>query len=1075
MEHSQRDKQGMGTKVHCKSYLPGYYSMRDLNEDSSSSSWPLFYGDDNVTSGQYYNGFMPRTITDRCLGHDKDALKQKMLEHETIFKNQVHELHRLYRIQRDMMEEIKRKELHKHRASIEPSSSSNLHGSQMPSKDARNWHVPGIPLLNSGYGRTSMSGFEIVNSPLSCTKGNDTQAGPFQFQDGCTSKDSDALDSRPSKVRKKLFDLELPADEYIHREEGEQLPDHKVSGMLSYVSNGDQKIETRSSMKFSLGDGGTTDFHRDVSASGSRLRGSGGLADLNEPIQIEEVTAPSSVGFVGHTSSRGETKGINQFGKGNARVLGVPGETMYSHNGSLINSSIESKGNERGWLSHIYEAGTSKSNPSSVTQGLQQNKFPIPSHSAQVMLNQVYHPQGIYPTGYSWEDLWRDGPNRGLQSSDRNHDHSNNSHLEPLAASHFHGTCPSIIPTSVANSWSHSISSWTKPTNGFTQKLTTFQPPFSSAAGLQPYAQSQETFGDKWHVSVSSRLNLGSGNELTTRNGFHHGSASGSKELPVHFPLSGFDHLNSSRDNNVASDRLTNPGFEKFLSGSSRVDLKPAIDINLNEVLPKTSSSEAVPLQDHMDGKIKPDDQRTALPWIKPKPAYKNEVANTRKLELSEDFGCLQASSYCKTEVVSDLNQMFIPNVMLPTSDLEIGAKKEIRGTQNIKKILGFPIFEPNSCKNESSDHVSTSTTLDSPPEGKKVNDERKNRMIDINLSCESDEQITAEELVVEKEMCTEATGIRHHIDLNSSISEDEDPPAPSIASNNGCVKIIMDIDLEAPVLLDSEDVNTPSKENMQHEASLQSPEHKPEKIQDEVLRNAAETIFSISTSCQQIHMDDGICHPSEASLSDSLIWFVNVLSSHADELDKSGKESRVRDRAPFHDLCEEIDEFESMTLQLTETKEEDYVPKPFVPEVEKVEEMGAGSNRTRRGQTRRGRQRRDFQRDILPGLASLSRHEVTEDLQIFGGLMRATGHSWNSGLTRRNGTRYGGARGRRRTVVESSPTAISSPVSIPLTQQLSNIEARLEDGSLTGWGKTTRRPRRQRCPAGNLPTVALT
>ncbi|CAI9785268.1 unnamed protein product [Fraxinus pennsylvanica] len=1048
----------MGTKVHCKSYLPGYYSMRDLNEDSSSSSWPLFYGDENLTSGQYYNGFMPRTITDRCLEHDKDALKQKMLEHETIFKNQVHELHRLYRIQRDMMEEIKRKELHKHQASIEPSSSSNLQGSQMPTKDARDWHMQGISLLNSGYGRVSMSRFEIVNSPVSCTKGNDTQAGPFQFQDGCTSKDSDALDSRPSKVRKKLFDLELPADEYMHTEEGEQLPDQKVSGMLSYVSNGDPKIEPQSSMKISLGDGGMTDFRRDVSASGSHLRGSAGLADLNEPIQIEEVTAPSSIGFIGNTASCGATKGINQFAKGNPGVFGVPGETIHSHNGSLINSSIESKGNERGWLSHIYEAGTSKYNPTSVTQGLQQNKSPIPCQSAQVMLNQVHHRPGIYPTVYSREDLWRDEPNR---------DHSSYSNLEPNAASHTRGPYPSINSTGFANLWSHSISSWTKPTNSSTQKLTTFQPSSSSASGLHPYAQSQETFGDKWKVNVSSRLNLGSGNDLTKRNGFHHGSTSGSKELP------GFDYLNCSRDNKVTSDRSTNPGFAKFLSGSSHVDLKPAIDINLNELLPKNSSSEAVPLHDPTDGKIMPDDQQMALPWLKPKPAYKNEVVNTRGSELSGDLGCFQASSRCKTEVVSDLNQMFMPNIMLAPSDLENGAKNKISETQNVKKIFGFPIFEPNARNIESSDRVSTLTTLDSPPEGKRVKDGRKNRMIDINLACESDEPITTEELIAEKEMRTEATGIRHHIDLNSSISEDEDPPAPSTASNNGCVKIILDIDLEVPVLLDSEDDNTPSNENIQHEASLQPLEHEPGKIQDEVLRNAAETIFSISTSCHRIPMDDGICHPSDTSYSDSLIWFVNVVSSLADELQsKSGEESRVGDPAPF---CEKMDEFEAMALQLTETKEEDYMPKPFVPEIEKVEEMGAGSNRTRRNQTRRGRQRRDFKRDILPGLTSLSRHEVTEDLQAFGGLMRATGHSWNSGLTRRNGTRYGGARGRRRTVIESSPTAISSPVSIPLKQQLSNIEARLEDGSLTGWGKTTRRPRRQRCPSGNLPTIAST
>lgn len=63
--------------------------MRDLNDDSSSSSWPLFYEDKVVANGQYYNGFMPKTLVDGYPGHDKDTLKQKMLEHEAVFKNQV--------------------------------------------------------------------------------------------------------------------------------------------------------------------------------------------------------------------------------------------------------------------------------------------------------------------------------------------------------------------------------------------------------------------------------------------------------------------------------------------------------------------------------------------------------------------------------------------------------------------------------------------------------------------------------------------------------------------------------------------------------------------------------------------------------------------------------------------------------------------------------------------------------------------------------------------------------------------------------------------------------------------------
>lgn len=63
--------------------------MRDLNEDSNSCSWPLYYGDKTLTNGQYYNGFWSRVAADAYPGYDKDVVKRTMLEHEAIFKDQV--------------------------------------------------------------------------------------------------------------------------------------------------------------------------------------------------------------------------------------------------------------------------------------------------------------------------------------------------------------------------------------------------------------------------------------------------------------------------------------------------------------------------------------------------------------------------------------------------------------------------------------------------------------------------------------------------------------------------------------------------------------------------------------------------------------------------------------------------------------------------------------------------------------------------------------------------------------------------------------------------------------------------
>ncbi|CAA2961924.1 Hypothetical predicted protein [Olea europaea subsp. europaea] len=343
----------------------------------------------------------------------------------------------------------------------------------------------------------------------------------------------------------------------------------------------------------------------------------------------------------------------------------------------------------------------------------------------------------------------------------------------------------------------------------------------------------------------------------------------------------------------------------------------------------------------------------------------------------------------------------------MASNDCEIGDKEEIGKTENSQKILGFPIFEIlNSPKHESSSLVSTSVTLDCPSRGKNVKNEKKNILIDINLACESEEQIAAEELIVENKQHSMGTIIRSQIDLNTCITEDEDP--------------------------------------------------------------ICTLCYKHQRQCEDRNGDRS--RSPEASLAESILWFADVVSSCANEL-------KGKDDAPIQDLPKEIDDFEAMALQLTETKEEDYMPKPIVPQVLNVEEMGITllPSKSRKGHARRGRQRGDFQRDILPSLASLSRHEITEEIQMFGGLMRATGHYWNLGLIRRNGRRNSGARGRRCKLVDTTSAPVEIPVCTSLMQKLNNVKAGLEDRSLIGWGKTTRRPSRQRCPEGNPPIISLT
>lgn len=266
------------------------------------------------------------------------------------------------------MEEVKKKEQNKNRMSLEPSSSSSILGSQVPYEDAQKWHVTGFPLTNSGYARPCTSSTEMGNSLLSCTQGSDVQSARVQLQNGCSSKNCEAFEARPSKVRKKLFDLQFSADQYIDTEEGKQLQDSKESIFPSYHASGNFNIARESSMKSFLGGREKTDSQKDASMSHLHLRSVNGLADLNEPPQLEEATIPPPVDFLGHCASYKEAETRNVTGKPNPGFLAPP-EIMWNTNHGTSNAPpsspfMESKGKERDWLSYKYEAGNTSCNSS---------------------------------------------------------------------------------------------------------------------------------------------------------------------------------------------------------------------------------------------------------------------------------------------------------------------------------------------------------------------------------------------------------------------------------------------------------------------------------------------------------------------------------------------------------------------------------------------------------------------------------------------------------------------------------------------------------------------------------------
>ncbi|CAK9171131.1 unnamed protein product [Ilex paraguariensis] len=78
------------------------------------------------------------------------------------------------------------------------------------------------------------------------------------------------------------------------------------------------------------------------------------------------------------------------------------------------------------------------------------------------------------------------------------------------------------------------------------------------------------------------------------------------------------------------------------------------------------------------------------------------------------------------------------------------------------------------------------------------------------------------------------------------------------------------------------------------------------------------------------------------------------------------------------------LDSYESLVLKLGESSVDDCCVSSKALEFNEMDKNDCGIK------LRRGRRLKDFQRDILPVLSSLSRHEICEDINIFEGVMRS-------------------------------------------------------------------------------------
>lgn len=166
---------------------------------------------------------------------------------------------------------------------------------------------------------------------------------------------------------------------------------------------------------------------------------------------------------------------------------------------------------------------------------------------------------------------------------------------------------------------------------------------------------------------------------------------------------------------------------------------------------------------------------------------------------------------------------------------------------------------------------------------------------------------------------------------------------------------------------------------------------------------------------------------PDFSDQRSSLEWFADMIPGNEDcsefacaasreEVDDSSPSPDIFAGAKYRDLNKApipakessrsstsvLDYFESMTLRLPESNEEKHC-KPFVKESDGLEKRIYSSLSHAPRTPKRGKRVKDFQKEILLGISTLSRKEVTEDLLTIGGLMRSRGDAFQIGLRQRN------------------------------------------------------------------------
>uniref|UniRef100_A0A0D9VZ89 Uncharacterized protein n=1 Tax=Leersia perrieri TaxID=77586 RepID=A0A0D9VZ89_9ORYZ len=961
----------MGANVEGDNYMLGYYATGDFNMDTNGRWSP--YHDEKTPNAHMCNGFV--TEPANCYSeYDKEMLTRTMLEHEAIFRQQVYELHRVYKIQRDLMKPYQNKDIYPY-PMLEDASKTNSPSQVAPNGAKMIWPIQ-TPPMSIAYRKAPIAEHGVTNHSLKFLREGSVQSSP----NGFSTRDVTL------NAKQGTFDLQLPADHYVDDDNASENGPIDFLGVASekkYQNNADLifvspeglgRLSDNSSISGlhatnNLGGWQAVDLNEPITgtyvgrANGSVYRGlsytlenswhqsisrpSTGNFNFNKEYfkvkHLDEGT--SSNFFAANTKTKQEEKQLIDKGK---QISSINVFTPRYSDGNL---QMSMKGVD--WRSassnHFLHQGQNSSvgwfakSPLEVPALNSFPRFDRTHHSslgalaAPVSIPRIDQPSGASPIGYCMVDS---------RSSA-----INNATFQPIPSFEGSSTVNQSIGTSIIK---------VKKNNGLDGSCPDF--------ALDPFCASRS----QHQIAISSDEDEHSARQHEDP---HFANAKGLKNF----------NLN-----------------EAFLDGQE--DCLVEQDGGNVSSLPHSKASGSV----------------LGFPWL-----VKTTDTCTRPSDLQNPRKVFAHSNKIVIDLNNSEDRKETASTIHSLSDsastsLDCGVKKESLDSV-IKKNEAFEVIVPRT-------QLACNKTQESAT--------------CLPVLCEKYSPVGDKGAKgVDKKS---SVPMRNFIDLNDN-APNEDSSESSVVSHECYVASLQNnhgkhnfvIDLEMPACEeDAAWIFNPECPSGNLDAT--------QKADDGYFtssRIAAESIVALS-----MHV------PTIAEMSDDMLqWFADLAVSSTDD---------HIEQAEVHDSSDEgPDSFELLTLKLEETKIDEYWSRPQVPAIPNDEQAGLPVNlltKPKRGQQRRRRQKRDFQKDILPGLTSLARPEIIEDIQLLEGLVQASGGSWQSSLTRRG--RYGGRPRGRKPCKNLSETIEEEEVLVSPPEKTDAVDVEASDMSIIGWGRTTRR-----------------